>query len=132
MQRSKNRSLKTNTPWANIAEGAVLDNNRAARRAMKKPACPARLWDYCAMLQANIIIHTARDIPTLKGQVPKTVVTGNTAYISEILEFGWYHWMYYRGATTSFTLPGEQLGKYLGPSGNIGSKMSMWILKLNG
>ena len=74
-----------NTPWGNRDEGAVQENKRAARRTMKKSACPARLWDYCADLQSNIRRHTARDIPTLNGQVPKTVVTGNTVYISELV-----------------------------------------------
>ena len=40
--------------------------------------------------------------------------------------------MYFRDAITSFPLPEEALGKYLGPSEDIGSKMSMWILKENG
>ena len=60
------------------------------------------------------------------------MVTGNTADISELVEFGWYHWIYYRDATTSFPLPEEELGKYLGPYENVGSKMSLWILKQNG
>ena len=60
------------------------------------------------------------------------MVTGNTADISELVEFGWYQWIYYRDATTSFTLPEEELIKYLGPSENVGSKMIMWILKQNG
>ena len=86
------------------------------------------------MLSYNkkIRCHTAHNIPTLNGQVPETVVTGNTADISEIVEFGWYQWIYYRDATISFPLPEEELGKYLGPSDNVGSKMSMWILKQNG
>ena len=74
---------------------------------MNNSDCPARLWDYFAELQANIICHVAHDIPTLNGQVPKTVVTGNTSDISELVEFGWYQWLYYRDATTSFPLPEE-------------------------
>ena len=60
------------------------------------------------------------------------MVTGNTADMPELVEFGWYQWIYYRDATTFFILPEEELGKYLGPSENVGSKMSMWILKQNG
>ena len=76
------QQLEYNSPWLNRSEGAVRENKRAARRAMKKSALPARLWDYCAELQAKIICHTAHDIPTLNVQVPKIVVTGNTADIS--------------------------------------------------
>ena len=92
---------------------------------MKNLACPARIWDYCAKLQAKIICHTAHGIPTRNDQVPKTVVTGNTEDISELVEFGWYQWIYYRDATISFPLPEEELGKYLGPYENVGSKMSI-------
>ena len=48
------QQLEYNTPWANRAEDAVLDNKRAPRRVMKKSACPARLWDYCAELKSKI------------------------------------------------------------------------------
>ena len=39
------QQLEYNTTGANRAEGAVRENKIAARRAMKKLACPARLWD---------------------------------------------------------------------------------------
>ena len=74
----------------------------------------------------------AHDIPTLNGQVPETVINGNNADISESVECGWYQWLNYRYATTSFPLTEQELGKYLGPSKNVGSNMSMWILKQNG
>ena len=57
--------LEYNTPWANISEGAARENKIAARHAMKKSDCPARLWYYCVELQAKIRCHTACDIPTL-------------------------------------------------------------------
>ena len=78
---------------------------------MNNSACHARIWDYCAELQSKIRFHMAHDIHTLNVQVPKNVVTGNTADTSELVEFGWYQWIYYRDATTSFTLPEEELGK---------------------
>ena len=100
---------------------------------MKKSACPAKLWDYCAELKAKIRCHTSHDIPTLNGQVPKTEVTGDIEDISALVEFVWYQWVYYRyDDTTSFPLPEEDLGKYLGTSDNVGSKMIMWALKQNG
>ena len=98
------QQLEYNTPWANRSEGAVRENKIATRRAMKKSDCPAKLWYYCAELQAKIRCHMAHNIPTLNGQVPRTVVTGNTADISALVEFGWYQWVYYRDATTYFPL----------------------------
>ena len=98
------QQLKYNTPWENRAEGAFQENKRAARRAMNNSACPARLWYYCSEFHAKTRCHTAHDIPTLNSQVPETVVNGNTTDISELVEFGWYHWVYYRDNITSFTL----------------------------
>ena len=37
--------LEFNTPWVNRAEGAVRENKRAARRAIKHSSCPPKLWD---------------------------------------------------------------------------------------
>ena len=82
------QKLVFNNPWANRAEGVVRDNKRAARRAMKKSSCSAKLCDSCAELQAKTGCHTTNDIPTLNGQFPETVVTGNTGDISELVECG--------------------------------------------
>ena len=41
----KVQHLQYNTHWANRSKGAVRENKRAARRTMKKLACPERLWD---------------------------------------------------------------------------------------
>ena len=101
------QKLEYNNPWANRAEGAVRENKITARRAMNKSVFPVRLWYYCAELKEKIRCHTAHDIPTLNCQVPETVVVGNTEDISELVEFGWYQWLYYRYATTSFPLPEE-------------------------
>ena len=81
------QQLEYNNPWPNMDKGAVRDNKRDARRAIKKLVFPAKLWDYCAELQAKIICHTVHNTPTINDQVPGTVVTGNTADISELVEF---------------------------------------------
>ena len=59
------------------------------------------------------------------------MVTRNNADISELVEFGWHQWLYYRDATEYLPLPKEELGKYIWPYDNVGSKMSTWILKYN-
>ena len=80
---------------------------------------------------ANICSHIDHDNPKLKGQVPETMITGSIGDISELAEFQWYEWIYFRDTTESFLLPEETLGRYIGPSYNVDSKMSMWILKDN-
>ena len=45
------QQFEYNTPWVNRAEVTVRDIKIAARRAMKKSACPERLWSYFTELQ---------------------------------------------------------------------------------
>ena len=65
------------------------------------------------------------------GQVPETIMTGDTANISQICQFGWYDWvMYY----DHITFPDDKalLGQYLGPAIDGGSMLTAKILKPNG
>ena len=49
------------------------------------------------------------------GQVPETIMTGDTADISRICQFGWYDWVMYHDHTT-FPEDKALLGQYLGPA----------------
>jgi hypothetical protein len=50
------------------------------------------------------------------GQVPETIMTGNTADISHIAEFVWHDWVMFRNNELSFTDNKFVLGRYLGPA----------------
>ena len=76
-----------------------------------------------------MIVHA---IPTINGQVPYIVSTGNTVDILELVEYRWYQWLYWRDTTGYSPKPEEQLDKVLGLSENVGSKIIQWILKENG
>lgn len=43
--------------------------------------------------------HTALDIFGLQGEVPETVMMGQTAAISNLWEFEWFEWVMYHSAT---------------------------------
>jgi hypothetical protein len=66
------------------------------------------------------------------GQVPETIMTGNTANISHIAEFRWYDWVMFRDKIPSFPDDKLILGRYLGPAINTGSALMAKILKSNG
>jgi hypothetical protein len=66
------------------------------------------------------------------GQVPETFMTGNTADISHIAEFGWYNWVMYRDNEPSFPDDKLILGCYLGPAIDTGLALMAKILKSNG
>jgi hypothetical protein len=82
--------------------------------------------------ESYIRSHTALDIFSLNGQVPETIVSGETADISPFALFEWYEWVMYHD--TSIPFPEEQLvlGRDLGPAVDIGPAMTRKILKANG
>jgi len=66
------------------------------------------------------------------GQVPQTIMTGSTADISHIAEFGWYDWVMFQDNVPSYLDDKLILGRYLGPAMNIGSALTAKILQPNG
>jgi hypothetical protein len=59
-------------------------------------------------------------------------VTGSTADISTIAKYIWYQWIYFKDEVTSFPEDQSILGKYLGPSDDVGPAMVAKLLKKNG
>lgn len=93
---------------------------------------PKVLWDDCLERQAYVRSMTARPRHSLGGQVPETVVSGETADISPWAIHRWYEWVMFHD--TSVPFPGDKmiLGRDLGPSLDIGPAMCQKILKMNG
>jgi hypothetical protein len=58
-------------------------------------------------------------------------MTGSTADISNIAEFKWYHWVYFCDTAIQFPQDPKVLGRYLGPSADIGPAMAAKLLKSN-
>ena len=69
---------------------------------MIKTGSPRTLWDHCIELEALIRSSTCNDIYMTNGEVPETIMTGSTADISHICEFGWYDWVMFRDNVPSF------------------------------
>jgi len=68
----------------------------------------------------------------LAGQVPETMVSGETANISSIAEFKWYEWVMFRDTSISFPDSKMVLGRDLGPALDIGPAMTRKVIKRNG
>ena len=90
------------------------------------------LWCYSAEQRGKILASTSRNIYSLGGQVPATVLTGQQTDISALAETGWYEWVYYRDSESSFPYPVERLGRCLGPCEHKGTVMSQYILNDQG
>ena len=126
------RSIEPHSQWSNLSEGAVREVKQGTGRDMVKTGAPKRLWDYCLELKALQRSHTASSIFAAKGEVPETIVSGQTADISQLCEFAWYDWVKFRESTAPFPEDQEVLGRYLGPSMDCGPAMTAQILKQNG
>ena len=81
------------TPWSNAAEAAIRKLKMGVGRLMVGSKAPKRLWDNCLEQEAYIRSLTAHEIYQLDGQVPETIVGGETAYISPFATFKWYKWV---------------------------------------
>ena len=120
------------TPWSNAAESAIRELKKGVGRQMVRSKAPKRLWDDCLEREAYVRSLTAHDIYRLAGQVPETLVSGETADISPFATFKWYEWVLFRD--TSVTYPDDTmvLGRDLGPAIDIGPAMTRKVLKANG
>ena len=120
--------IEAYTPNANIAEDGIREAKRHYRRIMIETGAPEVLWDYCFEWCCFVRSHTALNIADLDGQVPATKMTGDTTDISFLAEFGWYDWVWYISPHDSEEIGVKKLGRYLGPSINVGEAMCGIVL----
>ena len=59
-------------------------------------------------------------------------MTREEGEISNLCQFDWYQWCYFRDQKSAFTLAREVLGRVLGPGKGEGNEMAQWVLKENG
>ena len=126
------RALEEGTPWANKAELYIGLLKESVRKDMRETDSPMVFWDYCLERRARIHNLTAKSNFKLHGSTPHTVTTGEEGDISNLCQFGWYEWCYFREHTASFPNNKEVLGRVLGPARGDGNEMCQWILKGNG
>jgi hypothetical protein len=119
------------SPWQQAAGGCICELNRGSSRKMIKTGSPKCFWDHCLELEAYVQSCTSNDIYMTAGQVPETIMTGNTANISHI-EFGWYDWVMLHDNKPSYPDDKLILGHYLGPAIDTGSALMAKSLKSNG
>mmetsp|Transcript_37601 Transcript_37601/g.53010 ORF Transcript_37601/g.53010 Transcript_37601/m.53010 type:complete len:1380 (-) Transcript_37601:246-4385(-) len=126
------KQLEPHSQWANAAEASIRELKKASARKQAKMRSPKKLWDHSIELEAFIRSHTVNSCYALGGEVPETFMTGETADISEIAEFGWYDWVMFRDTTIPYPEDKVVLGRYLGPSTDVGPAMTAKVLTING
>ena len=118
--------------WEMAAEGRIHELKRGSGINITRMKSPKVLWDDCLDLDAYIRSDTDLDIFELDGMTAKTKISGETSDITTFCELVWYQWVYYRD--TSVTFHGDKLvlGRYCGPSIDVGPALTANILKING
>ncbi len=124
--------MEARTQWANRAELYVDLIKEAMRKDMRATGSPLVLWDYSMERRALIFQITAEKLFQLNGTNLHTMTFGTDADISNLCQFRWYEWLYFREDSASFSFQKEQLGRCLGPAKNEGNEMAQWVLKDNG
>jgi hypothetical protein len=127
---SRLRPVETYMHNQNLAESEIRELRRMYRKAMTATNAPQALWDCCLCLMVEIRLHTALDLPELQGDTPYTRLIGDTADISHLCEFRWYDIVWYVDPPDKTDK--KKLGRYLGPSHDIGQAMYSRILTANG
>ncbi len=120
------------SPWQNAAEREIKELMKGSGCKMLAMGAPSCLLDDCLELEAYICSHSANNVYCLDGKVPETYMSGDTADISQFCELVWYDWIMYCQGTIDYPNEPLRLGKYLGPTINVGPAMTAKILQHNG
>jgi hypothetical protein len=80
-------------PMVQCRRGGNSRAERGVGRQMVRSRAPKRLWDDRLEREAYVRSLTAHEIYRLDGQVPETLVSGETADISPFAAFKWYQWV---------------------------------------
>ena len=75
---------------------------------------------------------TAKVASRLQGTTPHTIATGDEGDISNLCQYAWYEWCYFRKQTAAFPNNKEVLRRVLDPARGAGNEMAQCILKANG
>ena len=126
------RQLEPRSPWQNTAESSIRELKKDTGRTMIATNTPKKIWDDCLEFRSYIRSHTALGIYNLDGEVPETVMTGQTANIGPWCDFQWFQWVKYYDEVAGFPEDKQALARYLGPSVGIGSLLTGKLLKTNG
>jgi len=126
------RQTEPHSPWMNAAEGCICELKRGTSHKMLKAGSPKTLWDHCIKLEGLMRSSTCNTIYMTNGETPETIMTGTTADISHICEFGWFDWVMFRHNAPTYPDDRMILGQYLGTATDVGLALTAKILKSNG
>ena len=104
----------------------------SVRKDLHEANSPMVFWDYCIERRARINNLTAKSNFKLHGSNAHTLMMQEEGDISNLCQFAWYEWCYFRDHTAAFPQQKEVLGRVHGPAHGEGNEMCQWVLKANG
>jgi hypothetical protein len=126
------QSMEPYSPWSNSAEHEIRELKKGAARKLTRSGAPRWMWCFALECESYVCSHTAHDIYCLDSRVHETIVSGETADIRPFCEFGFWDWVQFRDHGIAFPDNALVIGKYLGPSIDVGKAMTQRIMKANG
>ena len=87
------KQTESHSPWKNAAEGGIMELKKASGQKMVRAGAPKPFWADAIEWEAYIQSNTAWDIYQLQGETPETVLSGETANISQFCELSFYEWV---------------------------------------
>ena len=109
------RALEEGTPWSNKAELYIKLMKEAVCKDMKESNCPLRFWDYCLERRVRIYNLTSHDHIKVRGSNPHMETFGEQGDISNLCQFRWYQWCYFRDHKAPFPTTKKCLVVFLAP-----------------
>jgi len=82
------KPVEAYSPNQNLAETRIRELKRAYQKLMRSTNCPAVLWDFAFEYVAEVGSQTTHPLHALQGDVPQTILLGDTADISHLCELG--------------------------------------------
>ncbi len=79
--------------------------------------------------EASLQSNTAWDIYKLKGETPETVLSGETANVSQFCELSFYKWVMFCDEPVKYPDDNPVLGRFLGIAIDVGPAMTSKPLK---
>jgi hypothetical protein len=115
----------------NFAEDFIREAVRLFHRTMVARNVPRVLWDRCFVYCCEIRSLMALGHHEQEGECGATIIFGNTADISHVADFGFYDWCWFWSPKES-NQTRQQLGRWLGPSFDVGDALCFAVLSCNG
>ena len=87
--------IKPHIPWQNSAEQGVGVLKRGGARLVRNTDAPPVLWEWELDYEAEVKSCTVSTIPRIWEIILHEHMTGETSYITKLVQLRWYGLVYY-------------------------------------